>query len=443
MALPHGVKALIKADPRMTEFVQEYSEGTPLRLLEIRIKGSLGKDAADSFTSAFRASSNKSMLSNEIEGTLDEKHGLLGDASWATPKMAARADDLARPGYDTTVAHEYLDTEDVLKAKVALLAQLVRKARRAVVYAGAGLSTASGVGDYATRFADNSVLAKKICQRQGFILPCSARPNLGHRVVAAMARAGCLWRVVQQNHDGLLQKAGVSQKLLNEIHGSWFDPSNPVVKMTESVRDDLYEDTCLVDREADLVLVLGSSLAGMNADRIVRSCARRALQEDCSENRLGTVIVSLQRTPHDAECSLRIFATIDDVMALLAKELLLELADDGPNSVSKSGQDQQVNDPALEDVFSIPYDVNGRLVEGHDAPHRVLDLRDGAELIVTSGADKGQKAVILGRHPEGHYKVGVQRAQEKAGAMSIRHLGQWWVHAALAGEVPRLPLVSA
>merc|ERR1719507_993240 len=132
------------------------------------------------------------MLSNEIEGTLDEKHGLLGDASWATPKMAARADDLARPGYNTSIAHEYLDTEDVLKAKVALLAQLVRKASRAVVYAGAGLSTASGVGDYATRTGDNSVLAKNTCQRRGFILPCDARPNRGHFGVAAMTRAGFL-----------------------------------------------------------------------------------------------------------------------------------------------------------------------------------------------------------------------------------------------------------
>jgi len=383
------------------------------------------------------------MCPTELEGSLGEKHGLLGDPSWATPKIATHAEDLARPGYDTSIAHEYLDTEDVLKAKVALLAQLVRKASRSVVYAGAGLSTASGVGDYATRNRDNSVLAKHVCQRRGFILPCDARPNLGHLVVAAMTQAGCLWRVVQQNHDGLLQKAGVPQHFINEIHGSWFDPSNPVVKMTESVRNDLYEDTCVVDREADLVLVLGSSLAGMNTDRIVRSCAKRAQQVKCSEKRLGSVIVSLQRTPHDAESSLRIFATIDSVMALLAKELALEVADSGQKSVPEVSQDQQADAAVVEDVFSIPYDVDGKLVEGHNPPLRVLDLREGTELIITNGADKGQKAVILGKHAEGHYKVGVQRAEDKAGVMSIRHLGRWWVDSAVAGEVPQVPLVSA
>jgi len=258
-----------------------------------------------------------------------------------------------------------------------------------------------------------------------------------------MARAGFLWRAVQQNHDGLLQKAGVPQKLMNEIHGSWFDPSNPVVKMTESVRSDLFEDTCFVDHEADLVLVLGSSLAGMNTDRIVRSCATRAQQVKRSEDRLGTVIVSLQRTPHDAESSLRIFATIDVVMALLATELALEVADNGQNYVPEVGQDRQLDAAAIEDVFSIPYDVNGKLVKGHDAPLRVLDLREGAELIVTNGANKGQRAIILGKHAEGHYKVGVQRAEDKAGVMSICHLGRWWVDTAVAGEVLQVPLVSA
>jgi hypothetical protein len=46
---------------------------------------------------------------------------------------------------------------------------------------------------------------------------------------------------VQQNHDGLPQKAGYRQEDINEIHGSWFDPSNPVVKYSGSLRDDLYQ----------------------------------------------------------------------------------------------------------------------------------------------------------------------------------------------------------
>jgi hypothetical protein len=272
-------------------------------------------------------------------------------------------------------------------------------------------------------------------QRHGFLLPCSAHPNLGHKVVASMAKAGLLWRVVQQNHDGLLQKAGVPQELVNEIHGSWFDPGNPVVKMTECVRDDLYQDTCLVEEEADLVLVLGSSLAGMNADRIVHACARRAGSKVC-QSHLGSVIVSLQRTPHDAESSLRIFATIDAVMSMLTEELQLDIADGVSSNV------QHTHD-GVPDVFSVPYDIAGKLLDNPSVPRRTLDLRDGAELIVTIGADMGQTALVLGKHQEGHYKIAVRRAEDKGGATSIRYLGKWWIGAAVAGKVPQIPLITA
>ena len=45
-------------------------------------------------------------------------------------------------------------------------------------------------------------------------LPCGGREGLLHG-----------W--VQQNHDGLPQKAGFPQERINEIHGSWYDPGNP------------------------------------------------------------------------------------------------------------------------------------------------------------------------------------------------------------------------
>jgi NAD-dependent deacetylase len=437
MELPAAVHALVSSEARLKEYAKEYLEGTPLSVLEIRIKGTLGKSVADQFSEAFRGPITASGLPTELEGSLGQKHGLLGDESWAAPQIVTRSADLARPGYESSVAHEYLDTEEVLKAKVVLLASLVRKAKRPVIYAGAGLSTASGVGDYATRTGADSVLAKQqdeSGQRKGFILPCSARPNLGHSVVSAMAQSGLLWRVVQQNHDGLLQKAGTPQRFMNEIHGSWFDPSNPVVKMSESLRGDLYEDTCVVDSEADLVLVLGSSLAGMNTDRIVHSCAKRSLYSGRFKDCLGTVIVSLQRTPQDAESSLRIFATIDAVMGLLVKELGLTVPD----------LDRYVHTlDKVGDVFSVPYDNNGRLVGGHGAAKRVLDMREGSQLIVTIGADQGQKATVLGKHPEGHYKISVRRSEDKGGVDSIRYLGLWWVDAAISGEVPRIPLVTA
>ena len=87
-------------------------------------------------------------------------HGLLGEADWAPPTLAAFSDVEARPGYDSCKAHEYLDTPEVLAAKVSALAELVRKASNCVAYTGAGISTAAGIGDYhseAAREAGTSV----------------------------------------------------------------------------------------------------------------------------------------------------------------------------------------------------------------------------------------------------------------------------------------------
>lgn len=441
MDMPRTVSKLMCSEPSLAEYVEQYMQGTPLRILEIRIRGAFGKDLAERFSSAFRTPSTTIDVQSELEGSLGQKHGLLGNASWTAPQLATRAQDLARPGYDTSLAHEYLDTADVLREKVALLASLIRKARKVVIYAGAGLSTASGVGDYATRTGE-SVLARvasEVGQREsGFILPEKAKPNLGHFMVSAMTQAGLVWQIVQQNHDGLLQKAGVPQKYLNEIHGSWFDPGNPVVKMSETLRPDLYEQTCIVEQDADLILVLGSSLAGMNTDRIVRSCATRALHATTSDPCLGSVIVSLQRTPHDSESSLRIFSTIDSCLQMLAIELGLHL----PDTCKPVSFGSSCNHGFGNDVFLVPYDSEGILVEDAVGCRRTLDLRDGAELLVTIGADKGQRAIVLGKYADGHYKLRVKRGQEHGSVNSIRYLGLWWIEAAVRGDVPLIPLVT-
>jgi len=398
----------------------------------------LGKDSAGRFASAVRSQQHttpEALVGSELQGSLGERHGLLGDASWTSPQLAAQAEDLARPGYESAMAHEYLDEETILRAKAQRVAQLLRQAKRAVIYAGAGLSTASGVGDYATKAGGNSILAAQ-GGPTGFVSPYSAQPNLGHRVLAVAAHSRVLWRIVQQNHDGLLQKAGVPQELINEIHGSWFDPGNPVLKFDEYLREDLSQDIDAVAREADLVIVLGSSLAGMSSDRIVSECAQRALNEEAGA--LGTVIVSIQRTPQDAASSLRVFATIDGFMQLLAAELGLSPSEIQAGTVSAAHRPLD-NDV---DVYSVPYGPDGKLVEG-DNPRRMLDLRQGAKLTVTTGNDEGQRAIVVGKHAEGHIKLNVQRSAKYGGVTAVRYLGMWWVSAAIEGRLDRFPLSTS
>jgi len=106
--------------------------------------------------------------------------------------------------------------------------------RRAVVLAGAGCSTESGIPDY--RGPEGSLRARKPVQYQDFMRSeaarvrywarsavgwprfSSARPNAGHRALARLEEAGVVRGIITQNVDGLHHAAG-SRRVV-ELHGS-------------------------------------------------------------------------------------------------------------------------------------------------------------------------------------------------------------------------------
>eukprot|EP00913_Durusdinium_trenchii_P020108 g18896.t1 len=208
-------------------------------------------------------------------------------ADW---EEAQRTDADARPGYDAYDASEYVDSPDVLEAKVKLLAAMWRRSGAdAVVYTGAGLSTASGIGDYASRAG-------------GSIAPHRAKgTSTGSRLELQPTTSPTLWKSfaarnwVQQNHDRLAQKAGFPQAKLNEIHGAWGDTKNMVKMMDDTLRSDLLEWLVAWSARASLCVTLGTSLCGMTSDEIPRAAAERFAvgQGD------GLVIIGLQRTFYD------------------------------------------------------------------------------------------------------------------------------------------------
>lgn len=58
---------------------------------------------------------------------------------------------------------EFVDDDETLDIKLDLVAEMIRKAAkngRMVVYTGAGISTAAGLGDYASRLNSNSLVHK-------------------------------------------------------------------------------------------------------------------------------------------------------------------------------------------------------------------------------------------------------------------------------------------
>jgi len=158
-------------------------------------------------------------------------HGYLCDSTWSLPQMVADSDEINRPGYASFKAQEFLDSEEVLKAKVKLVANLTKESKNMCVYTGAGISMSAGINDYATK-SKNSVTKKS----QETINRKMANPTKSHYVLTELHKAKYLKHWIQQNHDGLAQKSGYPQSDLNEIHGSWFDKKNTVVLMHDKLK---------------------------------------------------------------------------------------------------------------------------------------------------------------------------------------------------------------
>lgn len=372
-----------------------------------------------------------------------EAHGFLGDEQWELPVKVKHCDLEARPGYASKLAHEYSDTPQVLHEKVKLLAQLLLRSENCLLYTGAGLSTASGIGDYATRMGDTAA-------RPRLRSPYEAQPTYAHRALVALYNAGVIKYWVQQNHDGLPQKAGLPQKNINEIHGAWYDPSNPVVPMAGALREDLFRDLLLWEQKADLALSMGTSMCGMNSDRVFTTAANKGRLSSTKKQyakSIGGVIINRQQTQFDQLACLRIFGEIDVVMAMLLDVLNLETekarieAIMGSSNISDQFFTPNVSkgETLTQDVYLIPYDERGNRC---DDSATYLDLRDGSKVRLTSGPYQGDEGVVLGKNREGHLRIQFRHLVGKTPRPFESVLGSWWVQAAVQGDVPLLPLVN-
>lgn len=116
------------------------------------------------------------------------------------------------------------------------LLDLLRPARRILVFTGAGISTGSGIPDFRgpqgvwTRrrpidFADFLASEAKRVDYWEYKLEAheqfrAAAPNAVHLAIAELERLGRVQAVVTQNIDGLHQAAGSSPELVVELHGT-------------------------------------------------------------------------------------------------------------------------------------------------------------------------------------------------------------------------------
>mmetsp|Transcript_52595 Transcript_52595/g.125612 ORF Transcript_52595/g.125612 Transcript_52595/m.125612 type:complete len:670 (+) Transcript_52595:93-2102(+) len=197
-------------------------------------------------------------------------HGRGYSGPMQAPKVLWKSDKPPRKDHSAPkwlTATEYEDCKEVMVDKVKTLANLIRHSRKTVAYTGAGISAA--VIGQAALSGQNTVGWKDNTR--------AAPPTFTHHALGFLGREGLLHGWVQQNHDGLPQKAGFPQERINEIHGSWYDPCNPVVKYSGTLHDRSYPWMREDAETADLVLVLGTSLGGLNADQVATKTAERSL----------------------------------------------------------------------------------------------------------------------------------------------------------------------
>jgi NAD-dependent protein deacetylase/lipoamidase len=115
-------------------------------------------------------------------------------------------------------------------------AGLLARARRIVVFSGAGVSTESGIPDFRSpgglwtrydprqlgfrRYVSDPATRRLAWRLRRELHHLDARPNPAHLACVRLAEAGRLAGVVTQNIDGLHTDAGLPPELVCEVHGT-------------------------------------------------------------------------------------------------------------------------------------------------------------------------------------------------------------------------------
>lgn len=227
----------------------------------------------------------------------------------------------------------------------------IAESKRIVFFGGAGVSTESGIPDF--RSVDGLYHQKfdyppeEILSRTFFfshtaefyrfyrekMLPLGFEPNITHKVLARWEAEGKLDAVVTQNIDGLHQKAG--SKRVYELHGSvlrnyctrcgQFYPAEfvrdaqgvpkcscggivkpDVVLYEESLDQDTIEKSVMAIRNADLLIVAGTSLTVYPAAGLIHYYRG---------NRM--VLINRDETPYDSQADLVFHESLGEIFSKL------------------------------------------------------------------------------------------------------------------------------
>ena len=240
---------------------------------------------------------------------------------------------------------------------IAKGAQIIKEAKRILIFSGAGMSTESGIPDFRSPggvwskydpsdfYFDKIISSEKARERywemstEFYDTMKDAVPNRAHLAIRAIEDSGKLLAIVTQNIDNLHHKAGNSPERIIEIHGTAFSVSclscgkkydrddiqerlNSGVKAPycddcagilkpdtisfgQAMPEDKMADALMYARECDLCIVLGSSLVVYPA----ASVPVHAVQ-----NGARLIIINRDETPLDAEADLVCHESLSKVL---------------------------------------------------------------------------------------------------------------------------------
>ena len=237
------------------------------------------------------------------------------------------------------------------------VADLIVKAKRVVVFTGAGISTESGIPDFRSpggiwerfdpeEFTYQRLMGSPEARRKWWRifqereLPTDAEPNPAHLAIAELDKLGKLDCVITQNIDNLHQKAGVPDDKVFELHGNmrWIvclncgkrypleqikvrldkgeeipdcEPCHGILKpdivlFGETLPEKVFEEATQRSYSADLFMVSGSTL-------IVYPAAYMPIYAVDSGAKL--VIINLSPTPMDRQAAVLIKAKAGETMS--------------------------------------------------------------------------------------------------------------------------------
>ena len=231
------------------------------------------------------------------------------------------------------------------------LKQWVSESNHIVFFGGAGVSTESGIPDfrsvdglYSQKFdyPPETIISHTFYERKPEyffrfyrekMLPLGFEPNITHKVLAQWEQEGKLSAVVTQNIDGLHQKAG--SKRVYELHGSVlrnyctrcrkFYPAEyirdcggvprctcggivkpDVVLYEESLDQECIEKSVRAIRDADLLIVAGTSLTVYPAAGLINYYRGSRL-----------VLINRDETPNDDYANLVFHESLGEIFSQL------------------------------------------------------------------------------------------------------------------------------